>query len=107
MKLLQNRFATHFRLTPLFSMRTVSLASSQSCCSVDSHVPDTYFEYPAEEDGDCGDELADIDDEFLLQHGLRDVMREALTVQDVLDFLRRQRLVDHLLLLTEYSYRHL
>ena len=72
-----------------------------------THLPDTYFEYPAEEDGDGGDELADVDDEFLLQHGLCDVMREALTVQDVLDFLRRQRLVDHLLLLTEHSYRDL
>ena len=28
--------ATHFQATPLFSMRTVSLASSQSCRSVDS-----------------------------------------------------------------------
>ena len=72
-----------------------------------THLPNPYFEYPAEEDGDGGDELADVDDEFLLQHSLCDVMREALTVQDVLDFLRRQRLVDHLLLLTEHSYRHL
>ena len=33
--LLQNGVATHFWVTPLSSMRTVSLASSQSCRSVD------------------------------------------------------------------------
>ena len=34
MQLLQNGVASHFRATPLFSMRTVSLASSQLCRSV-------------------------------------------------------------------------
>ena len=33
---LQNGVATYFQATPLFSMRTVSLVSSQSCCSVDA-----------------------------------------------------------------------
>ena len=36
MESLQNGVAIHFRVTPLFSMRTVSLASSQSCCSIDN-----------------------------------------------------------------------
>ena len=36
MESLQNGVATHFRVTLLFSMRTVSLASSGSCGSVDS-----------------------------------------------------------------------
>ena len=35
-KLFQNRVATHFGVTRLFSMRTVSLASSQSCRSIDA-----------------------------------------------------------------------
>ena len=36
METLQNRVAIHFRAAPLFSMRTVSLASLQSCGSVDT-----------------------------------------------------------------------
>ena len=32
---LQKGIVTHFQASPLISMRTVSLASSQSCCSVD------------------------------------------------------------------------
>ena len=36
MESLQNGDATHFRTTPLFSMKTVLIASMQSCCSVDS-----------------------------------------------------------------------
>ena len=36
---LQNRVAIHFQSTPLFSMRTVSLGSSQSCYSIDSDGP--------------------------------------------------------------------
>ena len=31
---LQNRVATHFQAALLFSMRTESLATSQSCCSI-------------------------------------------------------------------------
>ena len=38
MKLLQIGVITHFQVTPLFSMRTVSLVSSQSCRSVDAHA---------------------------------------------------------------------
>ena len=34
MESLQNGVATHLQATSLFSMRTVSLVSSQSCCSV-------------------------------------------------------------------------
>ena len=30
--------ATHFQVTPLFSVKIVSLASSQSCCSIDGHA---------------------------------------------------------------------
>ena len=33
---LQNGFATHFQASPLISMRAESLASSQSCRSVDA-----------------------------------------------------------------------
>ena len=33
---LKNRVATHFQATPLFSMRIILLASSQSCRSVDA-----------------------------------------------------------------------
>ena len=36
MESLQNGVATHFQATSLFSMRTESLASSQSCRSIDS-----------------------------------------------------------------------
>ena len=36
MKSLQNGVATHFQPTPFFSMRTVQLVSSQSCCSVEA-----------------------------------------------------------------------
>ena len=35
MELLQNEVATHFQVTSMFSIRTESLASLQSCCSVD------------------------------------------------------------------------
>ena len=38
MELLQNGVTTHFRVAPLFSKRTVSLALSQSCCSVDTEA---------------------------------------------------------------------
>ena len=38
MELLQNGVATHFSVTPLFSMRTELLASLQSCRSVDTDV---------------------------------------------------------------------
>ena len=34
--MLQNGFATHFQASPLISMRAESLASSQSCRSVDA-----------------------------------------------------------------------
>ena len=37
-ELLENGVATHFQATALFSMRAVSLASSQICCSVDAHA---------------------------------------------------------------------
>ena len=36
MKLLENGLQPHSGVTPLFSMRIVSLASSQSCCNVDA-----------------------------------------------------------------------
>ena len=36
MGITQNWLQSNFRVTPLFSMRTVSPASSQSCCSVDA-----------------------------------------------------------------------
>ena len=36
MESLQIGVATHFRVIPLFSMRTVSLASLQSCCNIDT-----------------------------------------------------------------------
>ena len=35
---LQNGVATHFQVTPLFSMRTELLALSQNCSSVDANV---------------------------------------------------------------------
>ena len=38
MESLQNRVATHFGVTPLFSMRAVSLASSQHCRGIDADV---------------------------------------------------------------------
>ena len=38
MELLQNGVANHFEVTPLFSMRTVLLASSQSFCSIDANT---------------------------------------------------------------------
>ena len=38
MESLQIGVATHFRVTPSFSMRRVSLASSQSCLSVDADI---------------------------------------------------------------------
>ena len=46
MESLQNEVATHFQVPPLFSMRTESLVSSQSCHSFDSdawciHSPNT------------------------------------------------------------------
>ena len=53
------------------------------------------------------DELADVYDHLLLQHGLADVVREALAVQHVLDLVRRQRLINHLLLVAEHAQRHL
>ena len=36
MKSLQNEVATHFQATPLFSMKTESHASSQSCRNIDA-----------------------------------------------------------------------
>ena len=36
---LQNGVGTHFQVFPLFSMRTVSLASSWSCCSFELTLP--------------------------------------------------------------------
>ena len=71
------------------------------------YSPDPDLEDSGEEGGDGGDELADVDDEFLLQHGLRHVVREALAVQDLLDLVRRQGFVYHFLLLAEHSYCHL
>ena len=38
MESLQIRIETHFEATPLFSMRAVLLASSQSCHSIDADV---------------------------------------------------------------------
>ena len=38
MELLKNGVATHFQVTPLFSMRTESLASLQSYCSTDAEA---------------------------------------------------------------------
>ena len=38
MESLQNEIVTHFSATPLFSIRTVTLASSQSCRSVDANA---------------------------------------------------------------------
>ena len=54
MESLQNGFATHFGATPLFSMREVSLVSSQHCCSVGTDAQckrilteiDVFTEYP-------------------------------------------------------------
>ena len=37
-KSLQNEVAYHFQMTPLFSIRVVSLASLQSCCIIDADV---------------------------------------------------------------------
>ena len=42
MKLLQNGVATHFQVTPLFSMRTESLAAPHSCHSIDADADAWY-----------------------------------------------------------------
>ncbi len=70
-------------------------------------LPDPDFQDATEVLGDGGDEFPDVEDELLLQHGLSRVVREALAVQDVLDLVRRQRFIDHLLLLAEHPNRHL
>ena len=68
------------------------------------HEPNSDFENAVEEVSGGGDELADAEDELLLQHGLADVVRQALAVDEALQLVRADRLVQHLLLVSKHSH---
>lgn len=70
-------------------------------------LPDADLEHAAEQLGVVGDDPADVDDELLLQHGLSLAVRTALPVNDVLNDSRRQRVRDHLLLVSKKTQSHL
>lgn len=72
-----------------------------------STLPDTDLEHAAEQFWAVGDDPADVDDELLLHHGLSLAVRAALPVNDVLDDGRRQRVRDHLLLVSKETQRYL
>lgn len=70
-------------------------------------LPDADLEHAAEQLGVVGDDPADVNDEFLLQHGLSLAVRTALPVDDVLNDGRRQRVRDHLLLVSKKTQSYL
>ena len=66
-------------------------------------LPNTDGEYSTEKLWWGGDELADVDNEFLLQYRLSDIVRETLRVEDVLDFIGAQRFINDLLVMAKYT----
>ena len=68
-----------------------------------SRLPDAYLEYAAEVLRTGSDESANIDNEFLLEHGLDWIKWKTAVIQDPLDVVRCHRLVNHFLILAPHA----
>lgn len=78
-----------------------------SVLSVILVVPYPDLEDSVKQSGCSSDELPDGEDEFLLQHGLADIIRRALAVEDVLDLIWSHRLVNYFFFMAKYSQSQL